>query len=304
MAASSLRHRQTMTPTAPETATALTLPHPKYRPDIDGLRAVAILSVVGFHAFPANLVGGFIGVDIFFVISGFLISTIIFSNVEGRSFSLIEFYGRRIRRICPTLVLVMLTCLLAGWFALLAEEYMQLGKHVAGASLFVSNFILWGESGYFDVAAETKPMLHLWSLAIEEQFYIVWPLLTLIAWRMTRRFLLIALVIAVASFAAGINLIATDRTAAFYSPASRFWELMACSVLAYLSLHRPRLTAQSPNAQSLVGFAAIAAGLVLVSKSEAFPGWWALLPTLGAFLIIAAGPRASGIPSGSTVKSL
>lgn len=281
-----------MTATAPEISASRPLTHPDYRPDIDGLRAVAILSVVGFHAFPENLAGGFIGVDIFFVISGFLISTIIFSNVEGRSFSLIRFYDRRIRRICPALVLVMLSCLSVGWFALLADEYMQLGKHVAGASLFVSNFILWGESGYFDVAAETKPMLHLWSLAIEEQFYIAWPLLTLIAWRMGRHFLLLALIIALASFATGIYLIANDPTAAFYSPAARFWELMAGSVLAYLALHQPRLTAQRPNTQSILGLAAIATGLCLVTKDTAFPGWWALLPTLGAFLLISAGQRA------------
>lgn len=279
-----------MTPTPPATTTAIS--PPGYRPDIDGLRAVAILSVVGFHAFPGGLVGGFIGVDIFFVISGFLISTIIFSSVEGRRFSLVDFYDRRIRRICPALVLVMLSCLLIGWFALLADEYMQLGKHVAGACLFISNFVLWGESGYFDAAAETKPMLHLWSLAIEEQFYILWPLLTLLAWRLSHRFLLLTLALAAASFAAGLYLVFNDQTAAFYSPASRFWELMVGSVLAYLSLHHPQMLAKSPNIQSFLGVSAIAAGLIAITKGAPFPGWWALLPTAGAFLIIAAGPGA------------
>jgi len=153
------------------------LTHPKYRADIDGLRAIAVLSVVGFHAFPSWVKGGFIGVDMFFVISGFLISTIIFGSLDRNNFSFIEFYSRRIKRIFPALILVLLSSYVFAWFQLLADEYMQLGKHIAGGAGFVSNFILWQESGYFDSAAESKPMLHLWSLGIEEQFYIVWPVL-------------------------------------------------------------------------------------------------------------------------------
>lgn len=149
------------------------LAHPKYRPDIDGLRAIAILVVILFHAFPTKIPGGFIGVDIFFVISGFLISTIIFSSLEGDRFSLVEFYIRRIRRIFPALFVVLLTCFGIGWFVLVADEYRQLGKHMAAGTAFIQNFILWKESGYFDNSAETKPLLHLWSLAVEEQFYIL-----------------------------------------------------------------------------------------------------------------------------------
>jgi peptidoglycan/LPS O-acetylase OafA/YrhL len=157
------------------------LTHPKYRADIDGLRAIAVLSVVLFHAFPTlqlsifsslTIAGGFIGVDIFFVISGFLISTIIFDNLARGSFSFLEFYSRRIKRIFPALLLVLITCFAFGWFALLADEYKQLGKHIAAGAGFVSNFVLWNESGYFDNSAETKPLLHLWTLGIEEQFYI------------------------------------------------------------------------------------------------------------------------------------
>lgn len=155
------------------------LSHPKYRPDIDGLRAIAILSVVVFHAFPSWIKGGFIGVDVFFVISGFLISTIIFENLDKGTFSLTEFYARRIKRIFPALILVLVACFAFGWFALLADEYQQLGKHIAGGAAFISNFVLWDESGYFDNAADTKPLLHLWSLGVEEQFYIIWPLLWL-----------------------------------------------------------------------------------------------------------------------------
>ena len=153
------------------------LSHPKYRPDIDGLRAIAVLSVVCFHAFPDLLKGGFIGVDIFFVISGFLISTIIFENLDKGTFSFSEFYSRRIKRIFPALLLVLIACYSFGWFALLADEHKQLGKHIAAGAGFVSNFVFWNESGYFDNAAETKPLLHLWTLGIEEQFYIIWPLL-------------------------------------------------------------------------------------------------------------------------------
>jgi peptidoglycan/LPS O-acetylase OafA/YrhL len=143
-----------------------------YRPDIDGLRAVAVLSVVIFHAFPGLLRGGFVGVDIFFVISGFLISTILIGNLRRGRFSLAEFYGRRVRRIFPALLLVLIASEALGWFTLLADEYQQLGKHTAGGAGFVSNFVLWGESGYFDSTAESKPLLHLWSLGIEAQF---WP---------------------------------------------------------------------------------------------------------------------------------
>src|SRR5664279_5030085 len=140
------------------------LTHPKYRADIDGLRAIAVLSVVGYHAAPSWIKGGFVGVDIFFVISGFLISTIIFENLQRGSFSFIEFYSRRVRRIFPALVVVLTSCFAFGWFALSDDEFKQLGKHIAGSSVFVSNFVLWNESGYFDNAASTKPLLHLWSL--------------------------------------------------------------------------------------------------------------------------------------------
>ena len=180
-----------------------------YRPDIDGLRALAILPVVGYHAFPQAFGGGFIGVDIFFVISGFLISGIIFRKLEQDSFSAVEFYSRRIRRIFPALILVLATCYVAGWFLLTAEELKQLGKHIAGGAGFISNFILQNESGYFDVAAEQKPLLHLWSLGIEEQFYIVWPLLLGLAWKYHHynNFLRITLSIAVVSFATNIYLL-------------------------------------------------------------------------------------------------
>ncbi len=189
--------------------------HIKYRPDIDGLRAVAVLSVVVFHAFPNGLKGGFIGVDIFFVISGYLISSIIFQNLEKGTFSFGEFYARRVKRIFPSLILVLAASYAFGWFALFADEYKELGKHIAAGAGFVSNFVLWGEDGYFDYSAETKPLLHLWSLGIEEQFYIVWPFLIWLAWRRNFNILTVTVLVALASFYLNMRGIRFDSVATF-----------------------------------------------------------------------------------------
>ncbi len=175
------------------------LSHPKYRPDIDGLRAIAVLSVVIFHAFPHWIKGGFIGVDVFFVISGYLISTIIFENLEKGTFSFSEFYIRRIKRIFPALLIVLAACMFFGWFVLLADEYTQIGKHVLSGTGFVSNLVLWSEAGYFDNSAATKPLLHLWSLGIEEQFYFIWPLFVWLLWKRKSSIFFITVLVAVAS---------------------------------------------------------------------------------------------------------
>lgn len=265
--------------------------HQKYRPDIDGLRAVAIISVLTFHAFPSIMPGGFIGVDIFFVISGFLISTITFSSLERNRFSLLEFYSRRILRIFPALILTLVFCATFGWLILFSNEYKQLGKHIAAGSGFIQNFILLGESGYFDNLAETKPLLHLWSLAIEEQFYIFWPLLLMHVWRRQWNFLSITTIVATISLGANIYLTNSNPSASFYLPISRFWELMIGGILAYISLHRPQLIEGNKNFQSFLGFSLIFLGLFFINKGREFPGWWALLPTLGAFFFISAGPN-------------
>jgi peptidoglycan/LPS O-acetylase OafA/YrhL len=294
------------------------LTHPKYRADIDGLRAIAVLSVVGFHAFPNMIRGGFVGVDIFFVISGFLISTIIFSNLKSNSFSFIEFYGRRIKRIFPALLLMLTVSYVLGWFLLLPAEYGQLGKHIAGGAGFISNFLFWNESGYFDGAAESKPLLHLWSLGIEEQFYIVWPLLLWLAWRKESDLLKVTLVIAIVSFALNIaqSTVYFDSVAAFYSPQTRFWELLAGAILAHVKQQgvdsfarfgyvlRGRVE-QAPcgknpgdhgqgwcSLRSALGAGLIILGVLVISRESFIPGWWAVLPTLGAVLIISAGPGA------------
>lgn len=264
----------------------------KYRADIDGLRGIAVLSVVAFHIFPYKITGGFIGVDVFFVISGFLISSILFASLDRGDFSIVEFYDRRIRRIFPSLITVVLASLVFGWFVLLSDEYQQLGKHVVGGASFISNLLLSSENGYFGNAAESKPLLHLWSLAIEEQFYIFWPLLLGFAHKRKWNFLPMMAVVAIGSFVANIYMVDSNPTATFYWPIFRFWELIIGGILASITLHYPQFLNRYRNAQSFVGFGLLAIGFVAIDKYSQFPGWWALLPTLSAFLLLAAGPTA------------
>ena len=204
-----------------------------YRPDIDGLRAFAVLSVVLYHAFPNEVRGGFVGVDIFFVISGFLISSILFTEITEHRFSLTRFYGRRIRRIFPALAVCLAAVLAYGFVVLMPFELAKLGKHVFFGASFLSNIALWSESGYFDGAASLKPLLHLWSLGIEEQFYIFWPVLLWMAFRMKAKWGRLLAGLFLASFAINIVLSNTNISADFYSPVSRFWELLAGAALAF-----------------------------------------------------------------------
>lgn len=269
------------------------LVHPRYRPEIDGLRAIAVLSVVGYHVAPTAVRGGFVGVDIFFVISGFLISTIIFGNLEEDRFSYAEFYARRIKRIFPALLLVLFLSLVFGWYVLLPDEFQQFGKHLMAGAGFVSNFALWSEAGYFDRAAELKPLLHLWSLGIEEQFYILWPLLLGIVWYKKSNFLMATFLVAILSFVINIYWAYRDPAADFFSPFSRFWELMVGGILAYIVLHRPQYISSNTNLLSLLsllGLLLIVFSVGFLPEFASFPGWWALLATLGAFLLIAGGP--------------
>ena len=278
----------------------------KYRPDIDGLRAVAVLLVVGFHAFPV-LRGGFIGVDIFFVISGYLISGIIFGGLEKQRFSFAEFYARRIKRIFPALILVLVASYAVGWFTLLADEYQRLSLHITGGAGFAANVTLWNETDYFNDPM-TNPLTHLWSLGVEEQFYLLWPTLLWILWKRRMSFPLIALLVGFASFAFNIAAVG-GQAATFYLPASRFWELLLGSTLAYFNLRgSSRLVArikqcngeaQTKTASMNIGNMASAAGILLIgigvkviSSDKHFPGWWALLPTAGTYLIVFAGPQA------------
>ncbi|SFU39332.1 Peptidoglycan/LPS O-acetylase OafA/YrhL, contains acyltransferase and SGNH-hydrolase domains [Pseudoduganella namucuonensis] len=284
--------------------------HPAYRPDIDGMRALAVLAVVVYHAFPKALPGGFAGVDIFFIISGFLIFSILMGSLREGSFSFADFYARRVRRIFPALALVLSACIAFGYFALFPDEFKQLGKHVFGGTAFVSNFFLWNEVGYFDTAAETKPLLHLWSLGIEEQFYIFWPVILVWAHKRGKSVAKVLLALAALSFLVNIGGLHRYPSATFYSPASRVWELLLGALLAWLSVHRYTLfaglrqagredrllldpgSARARDARSVLGLALVACGYAFLSAKRGFPGWAALLPTLGAVMLISAGPRA------------
>lgn len=279
------------------------------------MRGIAVLIVVIFHAFPSFLAGGFVGVDIFFVISGFLISKILITSYEKKTFRYADFYSRRIKRIFPALVVVLAASLTFGWFALFPDEYKLLGKHIVGGAGFVSNILLWFEVGYFDTAAETKPLLHLWSLGIEEQFYIFWPILLGIAFRFRANVLQLTFILLTLSLLVNVAGVHKLPSATFYSIASRAWELLIGASLAYLSMQRmsiyfggvrrqvpgggsdtaPLFDSSSPagrNLMSVVGLGFIILACVLVRGGKSFPGWWALLPTLGAALLIAAGPAA------------
>lgn len=268
-----------------------------YRPDIDGLRAIAILSVLAFHAFPSVLPGGFVGVDVFFVISGYLITGLLLDDLAIGRFSLVDFYKRRIRRIFPALLIVLVACLAYGWVEMRTVVYAQLGKHVAAGAGFVSNLVLWSEAGYFDNASASKPLLHLWSLGIEEQFYLAWPLLLWLLWRLRHMRIAVFLLLC-ASLALDLWLTRTSPVAAFYSPLSRFWELAAGALLAaMLRDARRKDDASDPLGAlampvSLVGMALIAWAAFGFHSSQPFPGWRAIVPVAGSACLIAAGPAA------------
>lgn len=269
--------------------------HADYRSDIDGLRALAVLAVIVFHLEPARLQGGFVGVDVFFVISGFLISSQLMSELRRGTFSYVEFYIRRIRRIFPALILVIVAVLVAGWFLLLPQEYAQLGKHVVAGSLFVSNIVLWTEAGYFDITSSGKPLLHLWSLGVEEQFYIVWPVVLALLWRaglLRAKWLVLGSLV---SLAVCGWLSTRDPSAAFFMPWARFWQPMTGAVIAILLIGKDA-RAGSPGALhhvgSVIGLGLIVGAILFVDDQSAYPWLRAVLPTAGAAMIIAAGPAA------------
>jgi peptidoglycan/LPS O-acetylase OafA/YrhL len=264
--------------------------HCSYRPDVDGLRAVAVLAVIGFHAFPGFVRGGYVGVDVFFVISGYLISGIILRGLWTRQFSFWGFYARRVRRIVPALAVVLMSTTIIGWLLLLPDEYAQLEKHVISAAFFVSNFTLWSEAGYFDTASVFKPLLHLWSLAVEEQFYLLWPMALVLGWKLATRIPLCIIAIASLSFALMIYLSRADPPAAFYSPLCRWWELMLGAGIASF----PQLTIKNPFQRDLLS----SLGTLSILLAAAVPldhivtAAAMVVPTAGAGMIIAAGPLA------------
>ncbi|WP_071466508.1 acyltransferase family protein [Polynucleobacter asymbioticus] len=292
--------------------------HLKYRKDIDGLRALAVLLVVIYHAFPNWAHGGFVGVDIFFVISGYLITSIILDGLADKTFSLVDFYCKRIIRIFPALILVLACSIGLGWFMLYPAELQLLGKHLLSAVGFFSNFTYLSEAGYFDSQAVEKPLLHLWSLAIEEQFYLIWPILLCFLYKLRSRspsslgFSLrwYVLLLIACSFAWNVHLIHINKSAAFYLPFSRFWELLVGALLANvfssdqsgsrggdgisswgLRLQTIAESALFRQLVSFLGLTCLVVGVIVIYPRSLFPGWLALLPVVGAALIIYGGEK-------------
>ena len=260
-----------------------------YRPDIDGLRAVAVLAVVIYHAFPSALPGGFSGVDIFFVISGYLISGILFKSLAQEELSFSGFYARRIRRLFPALVVALFLTLAVGYYYLLSDEFEQLGKYVAASCVFIQNIVFLNESGYFDKAADLKPLLHLWSLAVEEQFYIFFPPLLILLWRKKWPITWILAAFLLISFFANLVMSVKDSAADFFLTPYRCWELMAGAMLAWRHFSKGQDT-RFGNVYSIIGLLLITFSLIWLDKSNPYPGWRAVFPVTGTVLLIAAGP--------------
>lgn len=214
---------------------------PAYRLDVDGLRALAVIAVVLFHAWPNTFIGGFTGVDVFFVISGFVISGIVFRQYMTGSFSYVDFYSRRVKRIFPALVLVMLVVVALGCYVLFENELRAMAHTLVAGMLFSANLqVLNMEQGYFDPAMTSNPLLHLWSLGVEEQFYFVWPFIALLAIRYRSSGYALLALVAAFSFSLNVHIVATNAKMAFYFPLCRFWQMATGGFLAYMSLPPPR----------------------------------------------------------------
>jgi peptidoglycan/LPS O-acetylase OafA/YrhL len=257
--------------------------HQSYRPEIDGLRAVAVLPVVLFHAGLSLVPGGFVGVDVFFVISGYLITSILYREAREGRFSILRFYERRIRRIFPALFVMLAACFVVGWFILLPDRYLDLARDGAATTVFASNITFWLTTGYFDTQAAFRPLLHTWSLAVEEQYYILFPLAlwAIVRWRVDRVALAIGL-LALLSLGLSIWMVNADASAAFYLLPSRAWELLLGSLLAVV----PAYSGRHGNLMAFAGLGAIAIAVLTFREGMSFPGTSALLPTLGAAAVI------------------
>ncbi|HEY1942702.1 MAG TPA: acyltransferase family protein [Roseiarcus sp.] len=262
-----------------------------FRRDVNGLRAFAVASVVAFHVDRDAVPGGFVGVDIFFVISGYLISRIIFAELSAGEFSLREFYAKRIRRIFPALIVVLFAVWIAGWFLLDPPAFTELGRQERDGAFFSLNFRQIVEPGYFDLASAARPLLHLWSLSIEEQFYIVWPALLLLLFRFRRAVAPAIFVILFASLTANLALTEHDPTKAFYLPWTRAWELALGASVGYRELfwrvEAGRGGSPIAEASVLAGLGLMIGAVFLLSDTQPFPGWRALAPTFGCALVLA-----------------
>ena len=277
----------------------------KYRSEIDGLRAIAILPVILFHAGFETFSGGFVGVDVFFVISGYLITTLIINEKDEGKFSLLNFYERRARRILPALYFVVLCSVPFAWFLLLPSDMKDFSQSLVAAATFSSNILFWQESGYFDTATELKPLLHTWSLAVEEQFYILFPLFLIAAWRFGKRAIIWSLVsVAAISFAMAQWGAHNYPAATFYLLPTRAWELLIGSFAAFYLQKR---SAISPlwvsNSLSAVGLIGILYGVFAFDEATPFPSVYALAPTIGTVLIIIFAVRGTAIHALLSVKA-
>ena len=271
----------------------------KYRAEIDGLRALAVLPVILFHAGFEWFSGGFVGVDVFFVISGYLITTIIISEMAEGKFSIVNFYERRARRILPALFFVMLACLPFAWLWLTPSDLKDFGQSLVAVSTFSSNILFWWESGYFDTAAELKPLLHTWSLAVEEQYYILFPVFLMLTWRLGIKTILILLSI-VFLISLGVAVWGTQYAAhpkiisgAFFLLPTRGWELLIGVFAAFYLKYNTHLKSHTVNQMlSLLGFGMIAYSIIAFDKTTPFPSLYALIPTIGTgLLILCAVPK-------------
>ena len=267
----------------------------KYRREIDGLRALAVIPVILFHAGFSLFAGGYVGVDVFFVISGYLITGIVMNEVEQGTFSIVDFYERRIRRILPALFLVVATCVPVAFLVLLPADMKEFSQSLIAVATFSSNVLFWSQSGYFEGAAELKPLLHTWSLSVEEQFYLFFPVFLLFTWRLGRKWV-VALLLATALLSIGLAEwgALNKPIAAFFLLPTRAWELLLGSLVAfYLSrISGSPLSPVQNNVLATLGCLAVGYAIFGFDTQTPFPGLFALVPTLGAALmIIAARPE-------------
>lgn len=258
-----------------------------YRKEIDGLRALAVIPVILFHGGIEWFSGGYVGVDVFFVISGYLITSIILKEKEAGSFTIAGFYERRARRILPALFFVLLACLPFAWFWLLPHELKDFGKSIIAVSLFASNFLFWKESDYFAADAESLPLLHTWSLAVEEQFYVIFPLLMILFWALGKRWL-VGIIGLIGLLSLGLTEWGWRHfpEANFYLIPTRAWELMIGSLSAFYLLHKEQPGGTIGQLASFTGLALILYAIFFLDRSMPFPSLYALAPTLGTVLII------------------
>lgn len=263
------------------------------RRDIDGLRALAVIPVVLFHYGLNGFSGGFVGVDVFFVISGFLITSIICREIAAGRFSFSDFWARRARRILPALTLVMAAALVVGWLLLPPNDYAHLGRAVRYQAMFISNILFMRQDGYFDPASELKPLLHTWSLAVEEQYYVIFPLLMVLITRYLRHWRWALFGLLLLSFGLNIWVINRQPDAAFFLLPMRAWELLCGALLAVLPLSQRALRPWVYQAVSLAGLLAVVTAMCSYDKNTLFPGWAALLPVLGATAMIWANGQSS-----------